>query len=243
MIIDCHTHMGRGEILEYWWAVDLPAELVIKLEDKAGVDKAVIFPVHYPPELYDRANVEVAEAAKKYPDRLIPFAKVAASHPRAVEYLRRAMEELGARGLKLHSHEGFPTRPLMDVLQEHDLPLLIHTSERGPLELVPLIRAYPDVKIIIAHLGSPTNYYHQLQAVYLAERYDNVYLDTSVGSDIFENLKLAVERAGPEKVLFGSDAPVYHPAVERKKIELLELSRRDEELILGENARRILGLR
>lgn len=63
--------------------------------------------------------------------------------------------------------------------------------------------------MVVAHLGSPTNYYHQLQAICLAERFDDVYLDTSVGSDIFENLKLAVRRAGPEKVLFGSDAPVY----------------------------------
>ena len=63
-----------------------------------------------------------------------------------------------------------------------------------------------------------------------------------MGSDIFENLKLAVERAGAEKLLFGSDAPVYHPAVERRKIELLELSRSDEARILGENACKILKL-
>ena len=117
-----------------------------------------------------------------------------------------------------------------------------HTSEKGPLELVPLIKAYPDVKIVIAHLGSPANYYHQLQAIYLAERFDNVYLDTSVGSDIFENLQLAVQRAGAEKLIFGSDAPVYHPAVERVKIELLELSDKDKARIFGGNARRLLKI-
>ncbi len=243
MIIDCHTHMGKGEILEYWWAIEIPPEKVLELEKKAKVDRAVIFPVHYPPELYDLANKEVAEATKKYPDKLIPFAKVAASHPGAVNYLREAIERLGMKGLKLHSHEGYPTRGIMNLLLEYDLPLLIHTSDRrGPLELVPLIKAYPDVKIIIAHLGSPNNYYHQLQAIYLAERYDNIYLDTSVGSDIHENLKLAVERVGPERIVFGSDAPVYHPLIERKKVELLELEPKDEAKILGENIKRILKL-
>ena len=243
MIIDCHTHMGKGMILEFWWAIEIPPELVIQLEEKAGVDKAVIFPVHYPPELYDLASKEVFEAVRKYPDKLIPFAKVAASHPKATEYLRSAIEELGVKGLKLHSSEGYLTRGIMDLLQEHDLPLLIHTDERkGPLELVPLLKAYPDVKVIIAHLGSPSNYYHQLQAMYLAERFDNVYLDTSVGSDIHENLRLAVERAGVDRILFGSDAPVYHPAVERRKIELLELNKKDEAKILGENLKRMLKL-
>ena len=107
---------------------------------------------------------------------------------------------------------------------------------------MPLLRAYPDVKIIIDHLGSPTNYHHQIQAIYLAEKYDNVYLDTSVGSDIFENLQLAVKRAGPEKILFGSDAPVYHPAVELKKIELLDISEKERALILGDNIKKILKL-
>lgn len=65
MIIDCYTHVGKGEMLEYWWAVNLPAELVIELEEKAGIDKAVIFPAHYPPELYGRANEEVDEAARR----------------------------------------------------------------------------------------------------------------------------------------------------------------------------------
>ena len=67
--------------------------------------------------------------------------------------------------MKLHSHEGFPTRPLMDFLQERGLPLIIHVSERGPLELVPLLKAYREVNVIVAHMGSPTNYYHKLQAI------------------------------------------------------------------------------
>ncbi|RLF16952.1 MAG: hypothetical protein DRJ66_02030 [Thermoprotei archaeon] len=244
MIIDCHAHIGKAIILEYWWVIDASVERILKLEEKAGVDKVVVFPVHYPPDKYPEANKEVANAATRYPDKIIPFAKVAASHPEAHEHLLEAVEQYGVKGLKLHATEGFPTREIMNILLDHGLPLIIHTDDsKGPFQLVPLIRAYPDVTIIIAHLGSYIfNYYHQLQAIYLASRYDNVYLDTSVGSSLHRNLVRAIEEAGAEKILFGSDAPEFHPAVERRKIEILDISDKEKRMILGENIRRILKI-
>lgn len=132
----------------------------------------------------------------------------------------------------------------MNLLLEYQLPLIIHVDERkGPMQLIPLIRAYSDVIIVIAHMGSYTfNYYHHLQAIYLASRYDNVYLDTSVGSSLYWSLIHAVKEAGAEKLLFGSDAPGFHPAAERKKIELLEIDEKEKKLILGENIRGILRI-
>ncbi|RLF19854.1 MAG: hypothetical protein DRM97_08130, partial [Thermoprotei archaeon] len=167
MIIDCHAHIGRSEILEYWWALEADVEKVLELEKKAGVDRVVVFPVHHRPEKYPEANKEVAQAASRYPDRIIPFAKVAASHPDAPRHLLEAIELYKVKGLKLHADEGFPTREIMNILLDHGLPLIIHIDE--PIRLEPLAKTYPDVVIIIAHLGSYTfNYYHQLQAIYLA---------------------------------------------------------------------------
>ncbi len=244
MIIDCHAHLGRGEILEYWWAVNITAEDLLKLEKQAHVDKVVVFPVHYPPHSYPKANREVWEAYRKFPEVIIPFAKIAASHPEASKHLLEAIQKYGVKGLKLHASEGFPTRDIMNILQEHQLPLLIHVDERrGPMQLLPLIKAYPDVVVIIAHLGSYTfNYYHHIQAIYLASKYDNVYLDTSVGSSLHWSLVRAVEEAGADKLLFGSDAPVFHPAAERHKIEILDISEKEKLKILGENVRKILRI-
>ena len=42
------------------------------------------------------------------------------------------------------------------------------------------------------------------------ERHPNVFTDTS-GVRRFDLLEQAVERAGPEKVIFGSDGPWLHP--------------------------------
>lgn len=218
--------------------MNLTPELIIKLDEQAGVNKSVIFPCHY--QDYSVGNMEVANAFKKYPTRFIPFAKIKCSDPNAVNHLVEAVEKLGAKGLKMHSSEGFLTREILDKVVEYDIPILIHTKH--PFELEPLLRAnaYPEVKIIVAHLGGPWDYDCELCAIHLAERFDNVYLETSCS--LWRNLKLAVERVGVDRIVFGSDAPEFHPAVERKKIEILELSKREEEMILGENILRLLKL-
>ena len=52
----------------------------------------------------------------------------------------------------------------------------------------------------------------------------------------------AVRNAGPEKVLLGSDTPGPSLALEVKKIEMAISDKRERELVLGDNAARILGV-
>ena len=59
-----------------------------------------------------------------------------------------------------------------------------------------LIRAYPQVKLILAHL--------RLEAVPLAKRYDNVFVDTTYVAPV--RVELGVDALGADKILFGSDA-------------------------------------
>ena len=79
---------------------------------------------------------------------------------------------------------------------------------------------------------------HQ-QVVDQLVHHPNVYGDTS-GVRRFDYIVQAVGRAGPHKVLFGSDGPWLHPGVEIEKIRLLGLPRKQEDLILGGNAVRLL---
>ena len=51
----------------------------------------------------------------------------------------------------------------------------------------------------------------------------------------------AVRRAGPHKLLFGSDGPWLHPGLELEKIRLLRLPAADQALILGGNFLRLIG--
>jgi predicted TIM-barrel fold metal-dependent hydrolase len=99
---------------------------------------------------------------------------------------------------------------------------------------------YPDVNFIIPHFGSfKDDWQAQQRVVDQLVRFPNVYADTS-GVRRFDYLVQAVKRAGPAKILFGSDGPWLHPALELQKIRLLGLPVDEEALILGGNAARII---
>ena len=71
-------------------------------------------------------------------------------------------------------------------------------------------------------------------------RYPNVFADTS-GVRRFDYLVEAVKRAGPQKLLFGSDGPWLHPGLELHKIRLLGLPADQEAMICGGNLLRLLN--
>jgi uncharacterized protein len=98
---------------------------------------------------------------------------------------------------------------------------------------------YRDVNFVVPHLGSFADDWraHQRTVDQLVH-HPNVYGDTS-GVRRFDYIVQAVKRAGPHKVIFGSDGPWLHPGVEIEKIRLLGLPTREEAMVLGGNA---LGL-
>src|SRR5262249_39591675 len=93
---------------------------------------------------------------------------------------------------------------------------------------------------IIPHLGSFTDSWkaHQ-QVIDQLVRYPNIYADTS-GVRQFDYLVQAVRKAGPRKLLFGSDGPWLHPGLELHKVRLLGLPQEAEQMVLGGNALRLL---
>ena len=106
----------------------------------------------------------------------------------------------------------------------------------------PIAAQYPDVNFIIPHLGSFAGDWRvHRQVVDQIARLPNVYTDTS-GVKRFDYVVEAVQRAGAHKVIFGSDGPWLHPALELQKIRLLKLPPAQEALILSGNVLRLLRL-
>jgi len=246
MVIDVHTHIGVGERLNDTYQIDQSPGVLVSEMDEAGVDKSCIMPVAYAD--YEDAIQEIREAVVAHPGRLIGFARVNLNQEdRALAQLRRAFEEYGFRGVKIHTGlgDGFPTRRFMEFLGGYGWPLLLHT--RGDSDYIGavchLARSYPAVPVILGHMGgfgvfSPG--FVKLCAVE-AKQISNLYLDTAFV--LFHQwVGLAVEICGAEKVLFGSDGPTLHPALPLKQIELCHFSDSQRSLILGENARRLLRL-
>jgi hypothetical protein len=78
-------------------------------------------------------------------------------------------------------------------------------------------------------------------ALPLAERYDNVWLDTH-GQGV-TTLQQMLNRTGGERMLFGSDWPFYHLAASLAKLLIITEGRAvDRHALLRGNAERLLAL-
>jgi len=244
MIIDCHAHIGKGEMLNDVFQINSTPERLIYLMDKGGVDKSVIFPVYY--KDYRKANEGIAKITEKN-KRFIGFGRVSVNAPDIAGQIDYAIRELGLCGIKLHMMDGFPSRELMDKIKEYKVPVLAHSGMgTSPLVYEGLIQSYPDVTIILAHLGFDLNWATMfsmpLSAFYLARKYKNVYLDTAAATWIQYILEQAVEEVGADKIIFGTDAPWFYPSIIKASINDLEISDSDKQKILGGNIARILNL-
>jgi predicted TIM-barrel fold metal-dependent hydrolase len=239
MIIDSHCHAGRGDMLTAPWNTDAPLGAYLRRARAAGIDRTVVFPAFHSDYVW--ANRELARIVAQNPESLTGLAMVHCTRDsgRILEMLQRAVRQYGFRGVKIHGHEAMPTRELCEAARELHVPILVDVA--GKAHVIDMFAPqYPDVNFIIAHLGSfADDWRAHERVVEQMARYPNVYGDTS-GVRRFDYLVQAMKRAGPFKVLFGSDGPWLHPALELQKIRLLGLPVDEEALILGGNAARII---
>ena len=150
------------------------------------------------------------------------------------DLVAEAVTGWGACGIKVHRHDARITREVCEAAQVFALPVLYDVM--GESSAVELIAAeYPRVAFIIPHLGSfADDWQAQRALIDILARHPNVHTDTS-GIRRFDLLVEAVRRAGPHKVLFGTDGPWLHPAVELSKVRALRLSPRQQHLVLAGN--------
>src|SRR5688572_17485412 len=165
----------------------------------------------------------VAKYVAQAPERLIGFLSVDPTQDGWERELRVGHQELGLRGIKLLSmYAGFrPDEPRLDPLwqyaTDHRLPVLLHTGTtfvaQAPLEctlprhLDVVATRFPEVKIIMAHLGHP----YEGECVVVIRKHPNAYADISAlhyrPFQFFHSLMLVHEYGVWDKVLFGTDYP------------------------------------
>jgi predicted TIM-barrel fold metal-dependent hydrolase len=239
MIVDCHCHAGKGDMLTAPWNSSAPIEPYLRRARAAGIDKTIVFPAFHSD--YQEANAQLARIVARYPTRLIGFAFIHPSRDtgRIREMVARAVTKYRFRGIKIHGTDAMPTREVCEAARKFRLPMLVDVA--GKTHVTEMFAGqYPDVNFIIPHLGSFIGDWkaHQ-QTIDQLVRFPNVYTDTSSVRH-FDYIVQAVKRAGPGKVLFGTDGPWLHPGVEIQKIHLLPIPASAKELILGRNILRLL---
>ena len=125
---------------------------------------------------------ELAEMAadERYAGRIIPFATLFPDDEGAADEVRRCVEELGFRGLKLYPRLGFaPDHPVLmnevyPLLEERGLPVVSHCSRGGvrgrgvvasradrycdPAAFKPVLETFPKLRVCLAHFGGQADW-------------------------------------------------------------------------------------
>lgn len=238
LIIDAHCHAGKGDGLTGPWDTSAPLRHFLRWSAEAGIQKTNLFAAFHSD--YAVANRAVAAIVNQQPDRFFGFAFIHAVHDRGrvFELVNTAVARYGFCGIKVHRHDARISREICEAARYFAMPVLYDpTGEVSVVEL--LATEYPDVNFIIPHLSSFSDDWRaQIALIPLLERHPNIYTDTS-GVRRFDLLEMAFKRAGAHKIIFGTDGPWLHPAVELKKVMVLTNNKADLQRMLAGNFLRL----
>lgn len=249
MIIDAHAHVSPTSYGS--------TERYVEALRQSGIDQAVISPGGM---IDVRSMNDYIVGAKKPNDVphndyvlksvesntiLDGVACVNPCDPQSIDSLDRCLKK-GLRGLMVsplvHKFTFLDDRmaELSILCGERGVPIVSHNAWRpgaNTVDYVALARKHPRTNFILEHMGAAPA---DTEATAAAAELDNFFLETSLGN--FMHIQETVKKAGASKVIFGSEYPLSHPAVELKKVLLLEIPEREREKILGENIRELMHL-
>jgi len=279
VIIDFHTHVfppdikkNRSKYIERdpCFAIlysDPKAKIatadeLIASMDEAGVDISVILNIGWTThELCVETNDYIIDAVSRYPQRLVGFCAVQPQSAKDAAAEIERCARVGIRGVGemrpdiqlFDLGDEMVMTPLAEALKEHQLTLLLHSSEpighdypgKGimtPDILYPFITSFPDLTIVCAHWGGGLPFYALMPEVKKAM--GNVYFDSAASPFLYtpEVYSQVIQLVGADRVLFGSDYPLLAQSRLLKEIKALNLAEETKSLVLAGNALRLLGI-
>jgi len=206
--LDLHSYDSRPE--QHWAA-------------SATADRVMVFGLQAKATGVWVPNEVIADYVAQYPEKLTGWASVDPNEPDCVEQLEHAVGSLGLRGLKLGpAYQHFdPTDrhhwPLFATAQRLGIPVIWHQGTTfpsqaklrvsSPLALEDVAMEFPELRMIVAHLGHPW----EEDLVALIRKSPNVYADISACHyrpwRYWQAMATAHEYGVTHKLLLGSDFP------------------------------------
>jgi predicted TIM-barrel fold metal-dependent hydrolase len=281
-VIDFHCHiwetatqatsrLGTGLTHDEGHYVDFSLQM-LEAMDRHGIATAALSPVFVGYERY------MGSKWREHPNRFVMMAGVQEIEPRpsveeAAGILRRQLEQgargIGEGGLPAYGDDPKSLKPVMDVIQEFDVPVLFHTgwsalqtspnlnysaAWRAAERMGTLAAHYPNAKLVIGHIGGRFDHLDGYEMLRVAFTFDNVYVETSKSTPRI--ITEAVRGLGAERVVFGSDwnrpqmktygpkhfRNVYQHWYNLNQIAEAEITEDERDMILYKNAQRLLKI-
>jgi len=276
--IDVHVHPSTAEGLAAWGALleaterhfrtSIAVRAVDEMAEEFRADDVLAVLLAWDAETATGepplTNDVVAACVERHPDAFLGFASVDPWKGKAaIAELRRAVTDLGLKGLKVHpSAQAFVPNdvrhyPLWEAATELGIPVLFHTGTTGlgagvpggggiklgfsrPIFLDDVAADFPELTIVGAHPSWPW----QDEMLAVAQHKSNVWIDLSGWSPRKWSPELTAAVLGPlqDRALFGTDYPFI---TFRKWLDAFRSHGPTPEVehkVLLSNATRLLGI-
>lgn len=261
-VIDAHCHVYPEKIAlkavagtDNFYGVrsfgDGTVANMLKNGKAAGIDHFIVQSVATTPKQVNSINEFIASTVKGNEDILTGLGTL---HPESEDQegdVRRVLE-LGLKGVKLHPDiqnfkiDDYRCLKIYELCEKYGLPILMHTGDyrydnSNPNRLLPVLQIYNNLTVIGAHFGGWSIWEEASRKL---AGIPNFYVDcsSSMGFIDLDTIRRCINNYGADRVLFGTDYPMWSPAEELDRLFSLGLSEEEYRMILSENAKKLFGI-
>ncbi|MBE6728822.1 MAG: amidohydrolase [Ruminococcaceae bacterium] len=218
---------------------------------EAGVDHFIVQSVATTPHQVKSINEFIAKTVTEYNGKLTGLGTL---HPDSDDLKGdvKHLLELGLKGVKLHPDiqqfecDNKRCMEIYALCEENNLVMLMHTGDyrydySNPNRILPILKTFRDLTFIGAHLAGWSVWQEAYEKL---SEYKNLYVDCSscFGFTQKEEIYALMKKYGADRILFGTDYPMWSPKREMETFLSLEFTHEEREKMLGLNAKKIFKI-
>lgn len=260
-VIDCHCHIypekiaavasrSVGEFYQVPVFSPLPTgDDLLQACQGTPISYHIVHSVALKPSNVESINTFIAEQCRQHPE-FIGFATMHPDYENPEAEIQRALD-LGLKGLKLHPDmQRVDTNDprLMRIYEiiEGRMPLMVHCGDSRaeypyshPRHLVEVLKSFPNLVVDAAHLGG-WGIFDEAPGLLAKE---SCFFDVSSCQPFMskEKLQQYVRTYGTDRIMFGSDFPIWSPVREYESFISCDFTSGELEDMLWNNCQRYLG--
>lgn len=260
--VDSHCHIYPEKIAEkavagtdkFYNTIAAGKGTVADLIEKgteAGIDHFIVQSVATTPHQVKSINEFIAKSVSESNGKLTGLGTL---HPDSqdIEGDVKHLLELGLKGVKLHpdiqqfESDNDKCMKIYGLCEDNGLTVLMHTGDyrydySNPNRIFPILKEFKNLTFIGAHLAGWSVWQEAYEKL---SDFPNLYVDCSscFGFTKKEEVYNLMKKYGSDRILFGTDYPMWLPKAEMETFLSLGFTNEEKEKILGLNAKKIFGL-